>query len=235
MTSSLSNWIDLFFDQHPQLRADADLIIAPPMLSEVAERYPEAANEPDLIRGETLFVRGKHDSQGHGLTVLALYYKCRQAGTSHEMSMMLALQRPPGVNTNDTFWAGRKRFDQVYGELYANRIRHLLSERGVRLGEQTEYMPELARFPGDPEAVVPFGGARDHIRKLCQQRGWGCDGAVKVEAAEPLTDPFEKKQTLAPDLVERQRQVYSRRDRDFANKSVAEQREIVLDKHGPPK
>lgn len=230
---TVKTWVNDFVERHPHLSKDIDLVVCPPEYAEVVQAYPDAACEPELAAGEVRFAKGCHDDRGHGLTVLALYLMARRNQTPHNMAVMLAVQRAPTCETTDTFWSGRKRFDQVHGELYANTIRHKLAAQGVRLGHNEEYMPELARYVGDPQAVIPFDGARSRIRKLCEQRGWGCNGAVTVKESEPLADPRDKKVPLAKNLVEKERRLLAAKDEKFRNKSVAEQREIVLQKHGP--
>ena len=145
--------------------------------------------------------------------------------------MSLCLQRPPGIRTTASFLAGRKRFDQVHGEIYANSIRQKLAAQGKPLGYNEEYFPELARFSADPEAVIGHDGVRSRIKKLCESRGWGCNGAVTVKEQEPLADPRDKKVPLAKDLVEKERRALAAKDEKFRNKSANEQREIVLQKH----
>lgn len=229
------DWIEDFLKQRPHLREHVDLLVVPPTLDEVVQEWPEAANEPELAAGEIRFARNAHDNQGHGLTVLALYVISRRSGTNHEFAMMLANQKAPGIETNDTFWAGRKRFDQVFGEMYANDVRRRLSQRGVRLRENDEYMPELARFLGDPEAVVPFGGGRDYIRKLCEKRGWACEGAVRVKEREPVSDPHapENCVPIAPKLVDELIREKCRENPELRRKPKAELREMVIAQHGP--
>ena len=234
MSDKPTAWIEDFLTARPQYREHADLLVLPPTIQEVVEEFPEAANEIDLTYAEMRFARFCHDGKGHGLTMLALYVIARRTLATHKFAMILALQKPPGIETSDTFWAGRKRFDQVYGEEYANRIRLNLSKKGITLGPTDEYMPELARYQGDPQAVVPFSGARDHIRKLCETRGWACNGAVNVKEREPLSDPIgaENCKALHPKLVDQLAIQECRKNPDLQQKTKRELREMIVDKHG---
>lgn len=232
-------WIEDFLDARPQYREHVDLLVVPPALQEVIDEFPEADCEIDLEYGEFRFAPGCHDGHGHGLTVLALYVIARHNSATHEFAMMLALQKPPGIESNDTFWAGRKRFDQVFGEEYANRIRAGLARKGINLGATGEYMPELVR-PGygpknpDPEAVVPFHGGRDYIRRLCEKRGWACNGAVTVKEREPLVDPHAPENCCAlhPKLVDELAIAECRKNPDLQRKTKRELREMIVDRHG---
>jgi len=150
---------------------------------------------------------------------------------------MLSLQAPPGINTSDTFWAGRKSWVSVYGEEYANRTKKALAAKGVNLKPGDEYMPELARHPNDPEAVIPFGNARGYIKNLCEKRGWGVDGAVTVKHREPEKDPLadENCAPMPMDLVRKKASAMVKKNPDLRYKTKAELRQMVLQKHGPSK
>ena len=235
-------WIEEFLNARPQYREHADLLVLPPTIQEVIAEFPEADCEIDLEYGEMRFAPSCHDGHGHGLTMLALYVIARRNSATHEFSMMLALQKPPGIETNDTFWAGRKRFDQVFGEEYANRIKAGLAKQGINLKNGDEYCPELVR-PGmgygpknpDPQAIIPAGEGRDYIKRVCEQRGWACNGAVTVEHREPLSDPHapENCVPLAPKLVDQLAIAECRKNPDLQRKTKRELREMVKEKHGP--
>ena len=226
--------VEEFLETRPHLKPYADLLFLPPSFDEVACEYPQAAAEPELYDQGQRFVVCDADNRV-GLTVLALYAISRTEGSSHSMAMMLALRRAPGVETTDTFWAGRKRFDQVYGEFYANTVKRKLAEQGVHLGYNDEYMPEFARFQGDPEAVVSFSGIRSEIKSLCQRRGWGCNGAVTVEGREPEKDPHapENCVPLAPSLIREHARKMITKNPDLKRKSRRELTEMVVERHGP--
>lgn len=219
----------------PHLKPHADLIMFPPRWDEITFAYPETVGSQALEDNAHRFVPGCIVDAHQGLTVLGLYCICRRDGTAHRLAEMLALQKPPGIETTDSFWSGRKRFDEVYGEMYANDVRKRLAARGVHLGATSEYMPELARFLGDPEAVVTFDGARDQIRNRCRQRGWECNGAVTAPYREPEIDPHSREACvpLAPDIIAEMHAQECVHDPRLALSSTAETTERILDKHGP--
>jgi hypothetical protein len=53
--------------------------------------------------------------------------------------------------------------------------------RGYRPNVNDVYMPTLADDVGDPKAFVPASEGRHHIKKVCEERNWECDGIVKAE------------------------------------------------------
>lgn len=226
--------VETFLHNHPNLRPFADLVVYPPTVDEATDEFPLLASDPQLLeRGyEYIVFDGKC-----GVTRLAHYTICRRKGQSHSMAAMFALQSSPRVNTNDTFWAGRPKFWQVFGTGYADDVRAKLAKQGIKLGENAEYLPELARFRGDPEAVVPSHAVRDHIKKVCEQRGWTCEGSVTAKGRGPESDPLaiENCVPLAEDIIRSNANRMVRENPDLARKSKRELRELVLEKHGPSK
>jgi hypothetical protein len=148
---------------------------------------------------------------------------------------MLCLNAFPGIQTTDTFWAGKKPWHEVFGERYANRVKSELARKGVNILPGQEYMPELARFVGDPEAVVPFNGARSYMKKLCESRGWAINGAANVEHREPDSDPYETATPLAEDIIREKGRQMVKKDSKLRGKSRQEVRDAVLERFGPSK
>jgi hypothetical protein len=179
--------LDDFFDANPGFLPIAEWVLLPPRASAIQKQWPDA--DTDLLARcmEPVSFSGLAISRG------TLYWKCRLSGSGDRFAAMLALGQPPGIETTDTFWAGRKTWVEHSGENYANMVKASLAKKGVHLKAGDEYMPELARTgprDADPEAVVPFNGARDYIKRLCRKRGWAVNGAVNVEHREPESDPL---------------------------------------------
>ena len=230
------DWVEPFLEEHEDLREYVDLIVVPPTGKEVVAEFSEFGdhfNDSDLF--DTGYEFLVHDGHGHGLTRLAQYVISRRKGNGHKLAVSFAMQRACTAPTNDTFWGGRKAFWQTHGEVYANDVRRKLATRGVNLGPNDEYMPELARFRGDTEAVVSFDGGRDHIRKVCQQRGWACDGAVTVKGRGPDVDPHVPTRPVHENLMPELAGNMVKKNPDLARKTNAELRQMVYDKHGPTK
>jgi hypothetical protein len=94
-------------------------------------------------------------------------------------------------------------------------VRKKLAENGATDLNGKKYLAQLANFAGDPAAVV---GSRTDIRNVLESRGWGCDGLVKVRAAErdqPLTHESGPYQ-VAPGLVEERLQAMEQADSEMA-------------------
>jgi hypothetical protein len=161
-----------------------------------------------------------------------LYAKSRQEGESDRFAAICALRRFPGFQTDDTFWAGRKHCAEVYGERYFGEVQQLLAQQGASIGAQHDYFPELAEYKGDPRAVVGHD-ARGHIKRVCEMKGVGCEGAVNVKGREPESDPLEGPPRLAPDLVEENFERFKEDNpTEAAKMSDAEITEHMTEKHG---
>jgi hypothetical protein len=218
-----------------------DLVVIPPTQAELSREFPDIDQEILQRCDEAVWHDGGLVSRG------AIYWRVRKetrdkGGSSDRWAAMLALQAPPGVQTTDTFWAGRKSWVDIYGESYANTVKRGLAAKGVNLLAGQEYMPELVR-PGygpknpDPEAVVPFGNARGYIKKLCEKRGWSVNGAVTVAERAPERDPLgpESCKPMGEDLIRQKARKMIQKNPDLKRLPRQAIREIVLAKHGPSK
>lgn len=126
--------------------------------------WPEAAFDPEAPWSE--------DQLEH-------YLKCLGNGCSVRLAEMLALQSPPMSNTDREFMEGRCNGNQfekhpLLGDFYKQEA----ARAGVNTTGKT-YLSGLASYPGDPRAWV---SGRGDAQKVCEERGWGCDGSVKVKA-----------------------------------------------------
>ncbi len=228
--------LEKFFNDNPDWRPYADLVAIPPLPEELMKEFVDVSPEP-LSRCM------EYVSEGGGLVTRgAIYTRVRRedkrdnyAQEADKWATMLCLNAPPGLRTNDTFWGGRKHFSEVFGTEYADRVRKGLAKKGVVLGANDEYMPELARFPNDPEAVIPFGGGRSYIKRLCGRRGWACEGAVEVEHRQPDVDPHTSGVPMAEDLIVEKARLLAKADPKIKKLPRREIRERVLDKFGPSK
>lgn len=63
--------------------------------------------------------------------------------------------------------------------------------------EAGNYFPQLAKFPGDPEA---FATCKDDIKRVAAKRGLKCEGIVDCDFRQQ-TEPAPYR--VAPDIVER--------------------------------
>lgn len=225
-----AEYANKFLENHPEWHPFAHLVLAPPELDEVAEKFPE-------VRGSVLS-QDPFDFTSFGVTRLALYVKLREEGQGHRWAEMISLQRGPVLSTDDTFFQGVPRLYEQFGS-QKNLDRHLKAAKahGFTPSPNAIYMPGLARFQGDPEAWVTRAMGRSYIKKLCEKRGWACEGAVNVKARDPENDPLDQKNCvpLANDIVNRIGKEMVRKDPSLQKKSKSELREMVIAKHGPRK
>lgn len=162
------------------------------------------------------------------------YLYCRhKKKQTHKMAEMLAYQRAPRCMTDRELFEGMGTLaDQFPGEdRYVEMIVAGARANGYEPGLHDVYMPNLARFTGDPEAFVPPTGGRGHIKKICEKRGIPCEGAVNVSA--PPVDKEPAKVRLGEDLVEESINEMVRQDPDIARKATRRDlRDEVISKHG---
>jgi len=229
-----------FFDENPDWKKYADIVAYPPLPEELAEEFPDI--DPEVLRRCMEPVLECGYTLSRGCIYARVRREDRRVKAADKWATMLALQAPPGLKTTDTFWAGRKTWVEHFGVEYANNIKAQFAKKGINLTANQEYMPELVR-PGfgphnpDPEAVVSFDGARSYIKKLCEQRGWGCEGAVNVDHRKPDHDPLaDENCPIAPDLVRQKGRNMLREDpKAFKGMDLKEARAKIMDKHGPSK
>src|SRR5258708_4634056 len=116
------------------------------------------------------------------------YERMRADGLSHNLAEMFALQRPPSIaGTDSIFMEGRCNGSQFDGQ---EAIGDLYKAEATAAGVDTTgkvYLSSLADHPGDPRAWV---SGRGDVQRVCEERGYGCTGAVKVKGreAEPVAD-----------------------------------------------
>src|SRR5512146_380682 len=79
------------------------------------------------------------------------------------------------------------------------------------------YVPELARFRGDPEAVIE---SKSEAVALLQRRGWSCHGTVDVESE---VAPPPEKYEVADSVVNRE--IADINDKEYEGHMPAKKRE----------
>jgi hypothetical protein len=165
--------------------------------------------------------------------VQAAYERIRSEGGSHNLAEMLALGQPPNIKGTDSgFLKGHCNGSQF--EKTPSIGNHYLEEakrHGIDVKGKV-YLSQLATFPGDPRAWV----ADQHdVQKVCEERGWGCEGAVNVKSV-PLIEPPAPPPAVAPDIVDGKvaeiLQTVPAVDRPRVD--IQDLREQVVDKIAPP-
>jgi hypothetical protein len=139
----------------------------------------------------------------------AKYLRSRLAGHSHGFASVVATKRFPGtMGTDRTLFEGRKLDGAQFEGSAAERwVGETYRKRAEAAGVSTTgkyYLGQLAASPGDPEAWV--SGVGD-VKRVCEQRGWSCDGSVKVGAPVYQEPPEHLRPDapyrVAPDIVAR--------------------------------
>lgn len=218
-----------FIEEHPEWAVCPDFVISPPSLEELQGWYDEFTGELAIRYNELM---------APGVSRGATYAQLRLNGQSHNFAEMIALQSGPGLDTDDIFFSGQGTLLNQFGSnKHVERFAKVAKRHGYTPSPNDVYYPGLARFQGDPEAFVSRSMGRSYIKKLCEKRGWACEGAVKVEHRQPEHDPLapENCQTLGEDVIrDRAMQMY-KEDPSVAKMDRKELRKKIIDKHGPSK
>lgn len=153
-----------------------------------------------------------------GVEVGEREYRIRSA--SPRLEEMLACQQPPMVRSDSTFLRGHangRQFETTphLGDAYAAEAR----AAGVNVNGKV-YLSSLAAFPGDPRAWV---SDRGDVQRVCEERGWSCEGAVTVKPRSSLNGPPQGP-AVADDLVDRAVAEAVARDPGLAEKDPGEVR-----------
>lgn len=98
-----------------------------------------------------------------------IYLQSRDQGTSPRMALMFACQQAPEARTDDQWWGKNKPFWQEYDGRMTKNVEAACARNGVKLGRNDDYIPWLAKFPGDPDAVISgHGSPRERIKRAHQ-------------------------------------------------------------------
>lgn len=163
------------------------------------------------------------------------YEKCLKEGTSPKLAEMFALGQGPSLRTDATFMR-----DNANGKQFADNpqmgdhYKKIAERHGVSVTGK-KYMHGLAKFQGDPMAWVD---SRHDVQRVCEERGWECEGAVNVKMRQ-LDNPIAPKD-VADDLVNEEvgmmiedtPELLNMKP-ELLNKKIPELREQVRDKRKP--
>lgn len=167
------------------------------VVQEIYEHIRRQGATHDL--GVELTARKLRERNLHGVTVGRAWFSLEppDPDLKDRLKDMLDARQGPTLHS-DTTWLTAvgcgKQWDGVegLGDFYAKEAR----AAGHNISGAV-YLSSLARYPGDPEAWVRDLG---EVRKICEARGWSCEGAVKVK---PRTDVEpEPDIDVADDIVE---------------------------------
>jgi len=169
--------------------------------------------------------------------ILEFYLEMVANGTSPRMAESLALQEPPGIGVTDTtFIADQNRhglsiLDRMGGDERAvNDLKRRLALNGYKLKPDDHYIPTVARFSGDPQAIVNNTQTMSDLKKKLKARGTAFHGEVTTEGSNSHAP--RKRYRLNPRIVERIDQENLSRDPGLVSTPKAERYEAIVEKHG---
>lgn len=162
--------------------------------------------------------------------VQSFYEECRESGTSHSLAEMFATRSGPSLNTDNTFLHSHCNGSQFSGRPEMGDYLAGVARAGGQDPSGKVYMSGLARYPGDPEAWVSGKG---DVQRVCEKRGWACEGAVTVKS--PKYNQVEpSKPFLADDIAQQMADERIRDDPSLASMPRDQVVEEVKERHGPP-
>jgi len=127
-------------------------------------------------------------------------------GTSPKMAEALAGWHGRGFNLGMTDTKYFASFKSLGDELHDEHLTSVVSSarnHGYEPSRNDVYMPELARFEGDPEAFVSPTHGRQRIKDVCESRGAINDGGLHFHWPKPTHDPLapENREPLGDDII----------------------------------
>lgn len=154
------------------------------------------------------------------------YEECRNQGTSHNLSEMFASGQTPGAMTDSVFLEGHANGNQFEGQEHIGDFYKREAKIAQVDVKGKVYLSGLAQYPGDPRAWV---SGRGDVQRLCEERGWDADGAVKVRAGRR-----EAPETvaLAEDIVLKETEKLIEKEPELG-RNIEEVKDKVRKKHTP--
>ena len=177
------------------------------------------------------------------IPVLDHYLNCLKANDGNEeLAAQLCAyacgQSSMGIGITDNVFIqdqnrhGRSILDRHNGDVRAvERLRKALARNGYSLKSDDHYIPTIARFPGDPQAIVNHTNGLGSLKRHLEGQGRTIEGEIEVKSHENGL-PQKVKHKLNPKLTERIRQRMIKENPDLARKDQRELREQIIDKHG---
>lgn len=192
-------------------------------------------NVPHEVRqrsGE--FVKGSS-----GKTILEFFLTMVGDGVTIRMAEVLALRQPPGIGVTDTIYLqdqnrhGSSILDRMGGDQRAvKRLQGNLAKHGYKLKSDDHYIPTVARFPGDPEAVVSNTQGLGDLKRNLESRGNETRGMINVEHNNDR--PPTKKTRLNPKIVNRIDRRNLSANPDLVKTDVRDRHADIVERHGSP-
>lgn len=173
-------------------------------------------------------------------TILEFFLECVANGTSPRMAEVFAMQQAPGIGITDTVYIadqnrhGRSILERMNNNTTAVEVlRRNLAKRGYKLQSDDHYIETVARFPGDPMAIVNHKQTLGDLKRRIASEGKGVrDGAINIKADNGRPPVNTKKYRLHPRLVREIDQKNMKANPDLCRVPVRERYESIVEKHG---
>jgi hypothetical protein len=173
-------------------------------------------------------------------TIWEFYVDCVANGTSPKMAEALAMQQAPGIGITDTNYIadqnrhGRSILDRMNGDATSVEVlRRKLKKHGYTLKSDDHYIETVARFPGDPQAIVNHTNTIGDLKRRLIQRGTPATGMLNLKG-DPELAPKRKKHRLNPRLVQEIDSKNLQANPDLARTNIRERHAAIIEKHGAP-
>lgn len=189
----------------------------------------------DILSHSHLKMRGDDER-----SVLDFYLDCIANGTAPRLAEALAMQQAPGVGITDTtFIADQNRFGRSILDRYHGNpkmvevLRRNLAKHGYKLQSDDHYIPTVARFPGDPQAIVNHTQTLGDLQRNIERRGMSLsDGAINANGGSDRPPVPEQIHRLNPEIVKRIDGRNVKANPDLAKVPVRDRHAEIVDRHG---
>lgn len=159
-----------------------------------------------------------------------VFYHDLRKKNSITMAHMLASRQPPRCLTDDVLMSGQTKIKDLPDDR-REYICKKIKESGGSVNPDDVYKPGLARFTGDPEAIVGHGDYSHRIHEIGKKRGVKIEGPVSCDYTREIRDDKKPVHKLHPRIVERNVDAAIQENPDLARKDRNKLRAAVIDKH----
>lgn len=156
-------------------------------------------------------------------------------GESVSMAAMLATRTPPALgNSDQTFNRNRRSLLDQFGgnvrmlEMYNQNYR---AETGEDIPGDAFVFRGLAKYPGDPGAILTHKHTLDDVKRVMKARNVEIEGEWDQTPFSQAPKPQEVR--MRPDLVDHYAEEYVQEQPDLAKLDLQELRELVVDTMAP--
>lgn len=173
-------------------------------------------------------------------TIFQFFVDCVAGGTSPKMAEALAMQQAPGIGITDTNYIadqnrhGRSILERMNGDTVAVEVlRRKLKKNGYTLKSDDHYIETVARFPGDPAAIVNHTNTLGDMKRRLVNRGTPSTGMMELKG-DPELAPKRQKHRLNPRLVREIDDKNLQVNPDLKKIDVRDRHAEIVERHGSP-